>query len=156
MGIGPSTKETSKFHFQDPLVDLLQNDSDLDFCGIVVYGTSDVNEEKMRCSYRAAQMAIAMRAEGVIYTLDGWGNSHVDLENCFRYLGKAGIPIVGLSFIGRAGAPVVTNKYMDTIVDFNKSTSGEETEIIGENNRDELDCRKAIALLKLKMRKGDY
>jgi D-proline reductase (dithiol) PrdE len=154
MGIGPSTKETTKHHFYDPLVDLLQEDSDLDLCGIIVYGTSDVNYEKMRCSYRASQLAIAMRVDGAIITLDGWGNSHVDFENCINHLGKAGIPVVGLSFIGNAGKFVVQNKYMDTIVDFNKSELGVETEIIGENNKDELDVRKAIAFLKLKMRKG--
>lgn len=153
MGIGPSTKETTKHHFQDPLVELLQNDKDLDFCGIVVYGTSDISSEKHRNSYRAAQNAIAMRADGVIITIDGWGNSHVDYENCIRHLGKVGIPVVGLSFVGKAGAFVVKNKYMDTIVDFNKSKDGVETEIIGENNKDELDCRKAVALLKLKMKK---
>jgi len=153
MGIGPSTKETTKHHFRDPLVELLQKDSDLDFCGIVVYGTSDLSERKHRASYRAAQTAIAMRADGVIISIDGWGNSHVDYENCINTLGKAGVPVVGLSFVGKAGAFVVKNKYMDTIVDFNKSKDGVETEVVGENNKDELDSRKAIALLKLKMKR---
>lgn len=153
MGVGPSTKETTKHHFKDPLVDLLQNDQDLDFCGIVVYGTPDSSIEKQMTSYRAAQTAIAMRPDGVIITLDGWGNCHVDYENCIKYIGKAGIPLVGLSFIGTAGKFVVQNKYMDTIIDFNKSKDGVETEVIGENMREVLDCRKAIAMLKLKMRK---
>jgi len=155
MGIGPSTKETTKHHFKDPLVDLLQNDTDIDFCGIIVYGTDDVAFRKERCSYRAAQTAIAMRPDGVIISIDGWGNSHVDYENCIRTLGKAGIPVSGLSFIGKAGAFVVKNKYMDTIVDFNKSKDGVETEIVGENNKNELDCRKALAFLKLKMKKEE-
>lgn len=155
MGITPATKETTKFHFQDPLIDLLQKDPDLDFCAIIVYGTSDVSGEKQRCSFRAAQAAIAMRPDGVIYSLDGYGNSHVDMENCFNHLGKAGIPIVGLSFMGTAGALVVKNKYMDTIVDSCKTVGGIDTSVVGENNRNELDCRKAIALLKLKMRKEE-
>lgn len=131
----------------------MQNDPDLDLCGIIVYGTDDSNEKKMKCSYRASQYAMMMRADGVIITLDGWGNSHIDFENCINHLGKSGIPVVGMSFVGTAGAFVVKNKYMDTIVDINKSINGIETEVIGENNKNELDCRKAVALLKLKMRK---
>ena len=42
---------------------------------------------------------------------------------------------------------------MNTIVDINKSAEGIETEVVGENTTDELDARKAVALLKLKMRK---
>lgn len=153
MGVGPSTKETTKYHFKDPLVDLLQNDQDIDFSGIIIYGSADSNIEKQVVSYRAAQTAIAMRPDGVIITLDGWGNCHIDYENCIRHLGKVGIPIVGLSFIGTAGKFVVQNKYMDTIVDINKSEDGVETEVIGENMRDHLDSYKAVAMLKLKMRK---
>ena len=43
---------------------------------------------------------------------------------------------------------------MDTIVDFNKSQEGIETEVVGENTVNERDANKALALLKLKMRKG--
>ena len=48
--------------------------------------------------------------------------------------------------------PMPLNEYMDTIVDINKSTEGVETNVVGENNLDVLDARKAVALLKLKMR----
>ncbi|MFV0520168.1 MAG: glycine/sarcosine/betaine reductase component B subunit [Lachnospirales bacterium] len=153
MGLGPSTKETTKHHFKDPLIDLLAEQEDLDFCGIIVYGTSDNVTQKKKISYRAGQMAIACRPDGVIISLDGWGNYHVDYENCINTIGKAGIPIVGLSFVGKSGQFVVKNKYMDTIVDINKSISGTETEIIGENNKTVLDSRKAIAMLKIKMNK---
>ena len=44
---------------------------------------------------------------------------------------------------------------MDTIVDINKSAEGVETNVVGENNLDERDARKAAALLKLKMRKRE-
>lgn len=153
MGVGPSTKETTKHHFKDPLLDVIYDSKDVDLCGIIVYGTSDNITQKRYCSYRAAQTAIAMRVDGVIATLDGWGNYDVDYENCINNLGKAGIPVVGLSFIGTAGKFVVENKYMDTIVDINKSSKGVETEIIGENNKDEVDAKKALALLKLKIQK---
>lgn len=153
MGVGPSTKETSKHHFKDPLLDVISESDDIDLCGIIVYGTSDNIEQKKHCSYRAAQTAIAMRVDGVIATLDGWGNYDVDYENCINHLGKAKIPVVGLSFIGTAGKFVVDNKYMDTIVDINKSQNGIETEVIGENNKNIMDCRKALAMLKLKMQR---
>lgn len=155
MGVGPSTKETTKHHFSDPLLDVFDESSDIDLCGIIVYGTSDNVIRKKQCSQRAAQTAIAMRVDGVIATLDGWGNYDVDYENCIKHLGKVGIPVVGLSFIGTAGKFVVENKYMDTIVDINKSSNGIETEIIGENNKDYMDCKKALALLKLKMQQED-
>lgn len=47
------------------------------------------------------------------------------------------------------------NDYLDAIVDINKSATGEETNVVGENNMDRIDCLKAKALLKLKMRKKD-
>ena len=50
---------------------------------------------------------------------------------------------------------IVVNDYLDTIVDINKSESGEETNILGENNMTRVDCLKAKALLKLKMRKKE-
>jgi len=39
MGIGPSTKETSLHHFRDPLLDVVGEDKDVDFVGVVVLGT---------------------------------------------------------------------------------------------------------------------
>lgn len=58
-----------------------------------------------------------------------------------------------MSFVGTQGQFVVTNKYMDTIVDINKSEEGIETNVVGENNLSKLDAKKALSLLKLKMRK---
>ena len=46
----------------------------------------------------------------------------------------------------------VVNDYLDGIIDINKSEDGTETNVVGENNMVELDCLKAKALLKLKMR----
>lgn len=155
MGVGPSTKETTKHHFKDPLLELIAENEDIDLCGIIVYGTSDNTLQKKRCSKRAAEIAVSMRVDGVITTLDGWGNYDVDFENCINHLGKAQIPVVGLSFIGTAGKFVVENKYMDTIVDINKSKLGIETEKLGENNKELIDCKKALALLKLKMKREE-
>lgn len=156
MGIGPSTKETTLHHFRDPLLDVLDNDTDIDLLGVMLVGTPQSNADKHFVGNRAAQWAEAMRADGVIVSVDGWGNSHVDYANTIEEIGSRGIPVVGLSFIGTQARFVVTNRYMDTIVDLNKSTEGIETEVVGENTADTRDARKAVALLKLKIKaKGD-
>lgn len=152
MGIGPSTKETTLHHFRDPLLSVVSNDKDLDLLGVVIVGTPQSNEDKIFVGTRAAVWCESMRADGVIVSVDGWGNSHVDFANTIEQIGKRGIPVVGLSFVGTQAQFVVKNQYMDTIVDFNKSTEGIETEVVGENTVVELDARKASALLKLKMR----
>ncbi|MFB0919204.1 MAG: glycine/sarcosine/betaine reductase component B subunit [Clostridiaceae bacterium] len=153
MGIGPSTKETSLHHFRDPLLNVVSEDTDVDLLGIIIAGTPDAYEEKVLVGRRTAQWLESMRADGVIVSMDGWGNSHVDFENLFSEIGKRDIPVVGITFNGIQGKFVVTNKYMDTIVDINKSHQGIETEVVGENNIDGTDARKALAILKLKMRR---
>jgi hypothetical protein len=55
--------------------------------------------------------------------------------------------------VGLQGRLVCSNEYVDTIVDFNKSESGYESCVVGQNNLTELDAYKAAALLKNKMRK---
>lgn len=154
MGVGPSTKETTLHHFRDPLLDVVSKDKDIDLLGVIIVGTPQANEDKYFVGQRVATWVEAMRAEGVIISVDGWGNSHVDFANTIEEIGKRNIPIVGLSFVGTQAQFVVTNKYMDTIVDFNKSTEGIETEVVGENNVTEIDAKKALAFLKLKMRKA--
>lgn len=153
MGIGPSTKETTLHHFRDPLLNVITKDKDVDLLGVVIVGTPQDNKDKHFVGERAAQCIESMQADGVIISADGWGNSDVDFANTIEKIGQRNIPIVGLSFIGKQGKFVVTNKYMDTIVDFNKSKDGIETEVVGENNVDEIDAKKTLALLKLKMMK---
>ena len=155
MGIGPSTKETTLHHFRDPLLDVVDKDDDTDLLGVIMVGTPQDNKEKYFVGQRVAAWVEAMRADGVIISVDGWGNSHVDFANTIEEIGKRDISVVGMSFIGTQGKFVVTNEYMDTIVDFNKSEKGIETEVVGENNADHLDARKALAMLKLKMRKKE-
>ena len=153
MGIGPSTKETSLHHFRDPLLDVVSQDTDVDLMGIVIVGTPDDNVDKMLVGTRTAVWAEAMRADGVIISSDGWGNSDVDFTNTCEQLGTRGIAVTGLNFSGTVAQFVVTNNYLDGIIDINKSADGTETNVVGENNVVELDCKKALALLKLKMRK---
>ena len=155
MGIGPSTKETSLHHFRDPLLDVVSADEDLDLMGIMIVGTPDDNEDKILVGTRAAVWAEAMRADGVILSSDGWGNSDVDFANTVEQMEIRGIPVIGLKFSGTVGQFVVTNDYLDGILDINKSAEGVETNVVGENNVTQLDARKVTALLKLKMRKRD-
>ena len=127
MGIGPSTKETSLHHFRDPLLEVVSEDTDLDLLGLIVVGTPDDNKDKMLVGTRAAAMAECMR----------------------------GIPVTGLNFSGTVAKFVVVNDYLDGIIDINKSADGTETDVVGENNMVKVDCLKAKALLKLKMRHKD-
>ena len=155
MGIGPSTKETSLHHFRDPLLEVVRDDTDLDCLGVLLIGAPDGKEDKMLVGTRAAVAAECMRADGVILSCDGWGNSHVDYTNTMEQIGIRGIPATGITFNGTVAQFVVVNDYLDAIVDINKSATGEETNVVGENNMTRVDCLKAKALLKLKMRKKD-
>jgi len=155
MGIGPSTKETTLHHFRDPLLDVVSKDKDINLLGIVIVGTPQSHEDKVFVGRRTAACVEVMKSDGVIISVDGWGNSHVDYANTIEEIGKRGIDIVGLSFVGNQGKFVTTNKYMDTIVDFNKSKDGVETQVVGENNVCEIDAKKSLALLKLKMKRRE-
>ena len=143
MGIGPSTKETSLHHFRDPLLDVVSSDEDLDLMGIIIVGTPDDNTDKLLVGTRAAVWAEAMRADGVILSSDGWGNSDVDFANTAEQMEIRGIPVTGLKFSGTVGQFVV------------ESEEGIETDVLGENNVTELDAKKVTAMLKLKMRKNE-
>lgn len=154
MGIGPSTKETTLHHFRDPLVNEVDEDSELDLIGIIVAGTPQSAREKYFVGSRAAVMAYCAGAEGAIISADGWGNTDVDYENTARELGKRNIPFSGLKFIGTQARFVVTNKYLDAIVDINKSEEGIETEVVGENEASIIDVKKAIAFLKIKINRA--
>ena len=155
MGIGPSTKETSLHHFRDPLLDVVSNDTDVDLMGVVLVGSPDGNEDKMWVGTRAAVLAECMRADGVIVSCDGWGNSHVDYTNTMEQIGIRGIPAAGITFNGTVAQFVVVNDYLDAIVDINKNPEGVESNIVGENNMTEKDCKIALYKLKAKMKKKE-
>ena len=152
MGIGPSTKETTLHHFRDPLVDELCDDTDIDFAGVIVAGIPQDNINKYFTGDRIGAWAEAMRVKGAIVSEDSWGNSNVDFAHAIEEIGKRDIAVVGISFVGIQGAFVVTNQYMNNIVDINKSAEGVETNVVGENNLVRSDAKKAKAILKLKMR----
>ena len=152
MGIGPSTKETTLHHFRDPLVDELCDDTDIDFAGVIVAGIPQDNVNKYFTGDRIGAWAEAMRVKGAIVSEDSWGNRNVDFAHAIEEIGKRDIAVVGISFVGVQGAFVVTNQYMNNIVDINKSAEGVETNVVGENNLVRSDAKKAKAILKLKMR----
>lgn len=155
MGIGPSTKETSLHHFRDPLLDVVSQDRDVDLMGVMLVGSPDGNEDKMLVGTRAAVWAECMRADGVIVSCDGWGNSHVDYTNTMEQIGIRGIPAAGITFNGTVAQFVVVNDYLDAIVDINKNPEGVESNIVGENNMVEKDCKIALYKLKAKMKKKE-
>lgn len=155
MGIGPSTKETTLHHFRDPLLDVVSNDNDVNLLGVVIVGTPQSNKDKYFVGKRAAMCIQAMNIDGAIISVDGFGNSHVDFANTIQEIASRNMPVVGMSFVGTQGKFVTTNEYMDTIVDLNKSEDGIETLRVGENSSVILDAKKAISLLKLKIRRND-
>ncbi|MDL2307248.1 hypothetical protein LJC48_04385 [Desulfovibrio sp. OttesenSCG-928-C06] len=153
MGTGPSTKETTLHHFREPLIDLLSQDKEVDFLGIVVAGTSDEQEHKVFVARRVGALLESMRADGAIVSIDSWGNCHIDFANVIEAIGEKGIPLVGMSFVGKQAAFVVTNSYMDSIIDLNKTAVGDENCVMGQNTAVELDAIKAVKILKNKIHK---
>ncbi len=154
MGLGPSIKMTTLHHFRCPVTAALSNEEDLDFAGIIVDGVSEVCEDKLYTAKRVGDIAQAVRADGAIVAIDGWGNHHVDFVNVIEQLGRKGITSVGMSYIGLQGRLVCSNNYVDCIVDFNKCESGYESCIVGQNNLTGYDAMKAVALLKNRMKKA--
>jgi hypothetical protein len=151
MGIGPSSKETTLHHFRDPLTELLCRDKSIDFMGILFQGTPENCDHKHFAAGRSGVYAEMMRADGVLVESDSWGNSHIDFTSVIEAVGERNIPAVGLTFVGNQASFVVTNRYMDAIIDFNKTSEGIETCMVGQNTVDELDALKAVSILKRKM-----
>lgn len=153
MGLGPSIKMTSLYHFNCPTTKVLAEDKDIIFDGIIIDGVSENCDEKIRTSKQTANLAKEHNWQGALVAIDGWGNHHVDFVEVIEQLGILGIPSVGLSYIGLQGRLVCDSPYIDRIIDFNKSSSGYESCIVGENNLEEIDAIKATALLKNKLKK---
>ena len=150
MGVGPSTKETTLHHFRDPLINLIAEDPDIDFLGVVIGGIPDRNIDKKFTGERIGAWLEAMRCDGAIVSEDSWGNSNVDLAAAMEAIGRRDIPQVGMVLIGTQGI-VDQNEYMDTMVDTNHSEEGTETNIVAQNCMTIAEARKCVALLKLKM-----
>ena len=96
-----------------------------------------------------------MRADGAVAFCEGSGNNHVDFANLLAQLGKRNIAAADLTVMGKNGQPVINNNYTSDVIDICKSSGSVEPCVLGQNNLAATDCRKALAMLKLKMRKAD-
>lgn len=159
MGIGTSMKETTLHYYRDPLVEVLSEDKDVNLRGIVIVGSPDKNEDKYLSAERVGVSLECMRVDGAVFSCNGLGNNHVDYAHAIEETEKRGIPTAALSQCP-AKDFVVQNKYLDGVVCYYKSKhkmeqDGDETKVLAENTVTEVDARKALALLKLKMRKQE-
>lgn len=154
MGLGPSMKMTTLHHYRCPLTAELAKQNDMSFAGILIDGVSELCDDKIFTAKRTAQTAAMMQADGAIVTADGFGNHHVDFVNVIEQLGRRGIPAVGVSFFGEQGKLVCTGDYLGCLIDINKTSSGFETCVLGQNNLTADDAYKAVGLLKYRMKKA--
>ena len=154
MGLGPSIKMTSLHHYDCPVTKRLLKDPEVDFVGIIENGVSENYDAKVATAVGTGEIGAELKLDGAIVAIDGWGNHHIDFVNVIEQLGIHDIPSVGLSYIGLQGRLVATNPYVETVVDFNKESSGYETCNVGENNLTDMDAFKAIHILKHKVRKS--
>lgn len=149
--IGPASKEMSRHYWREPLVLEALHDEEVDLCGVVFVGSPQINAEKYYVSRRVGHTVEMMDVDGAFVTTEGFGNNHIDFASHIEQIGMRGIPVVGLSFCAVQGALVVGNKYMQYMVDNNKSESGIENEVLGCNTLCPEEGVRALAMLKAAM-----
>lgn len=152
--IGPASKETSRHYWREPMVLAAMNDDDIDLVGVLFVGSPQANTEKFYVSKRLGMTVEAMDLDGAIVTTEGFGNNHIDFASHIEEIGKRGVPVVGMSYCAVQGQLVVGNKYMDAMVDNNKSAQGIENEIFENNTLCPEDAIRALAMLETKMAGG--
>ncbi len=149
--IGPASKEMSRHYWREPLVLEALHDEEVDLCGVVFVGSPQINAEKFYVSKRVGHTVEMMDADGAFVTTEGFGNNHIDFASHIEQIGMRGIPVVGMSYCAVQGALVVGNKYMQYMVDNNKSESGIENEVLGCNTLCPEDAVRALSMLKSAM-----
>ena len=149
--IGPASKEMSRHYWREPLVLEALHDEEVDLCRVVFVGSPQINAEKYYVSRRVGHTVEMMDVDGAFVTTEGFGNNHIDFASHIEQIGMRGIPVVGLSFCAVQGALVVGNKYMQYMVDNNKSESGIENEVLGCNTLCQEEGIRALAMLKAAM-----
>ena len=149
--IGPASKEMSRHYWREPLVLEALHDPEVDLCGVVLVGSPQINAEKFYVSRRVGHTVEMMDADGAFVTTEGFGNNHIDFASHIEQIGMRGVPTVGMSYCAVQGALVVGNKYMQYMVDNNKSESGIENEVLGCNTLCQEDAIRALAMLKTAM-----
>ena len=146
--VGPSTKETSRHYFRDPLISLALNDEDIDLCGVAFVGSPAVNQQKHMVAERLGMLVATMDVSGVIVATEGYGNNHIDFAAYLEAIGKRGIPTVGATFCGNFGPLITGNKHTRNLVDCTKADIGLENGILADNTMVEEDAMVALAMLK--------
>ena len=149
--IGPASKEMSRHYWREPLVLEALHDEEVDLCGVIFVGSPQINAEKYYVSRRVGHTVEMMDVDGAFVTTEGFGNNHIDFASHIEQIGMRGIPVVGLSFCAVQGALVVGNKYMQYMVDNNKSESGIENEVLGCNTLCKEEGIRALAMIKAAM-----
>jgi D-proline reductase (dithiol) PrdA len=153
--IGPASKECTRHYYREPLVIAAMNDPEIDLCAVIFVGSPQVNSEKFYVSERLGMTVEALDVEGAIVTTEGFGNNHIDFASHIEQIGMRGIKVVGMSFSAVQGALVVGNKYMELMVDNNKSEEGIENEVLACNTLCKEDALRALGMLKSAMDGSD-
>ena len=146
--IGPASKEMSRHYWREPLVKLVMEDDELDLVGVVFVGSPQANAEKFYVSRRLGMLVESMEVDGAVVTTEGFGNNHIDFASHIEQIGMRGVPVVGVSYCAVQGALVVGNKYMNCMVDNNKSRQGIENEILENNTLAPEEAYRIVAMLK--------
>lgn len=149
--IGPASKETSRHYFREPLVLEAMEDGEIDLVGVIFVGSPQANSEKYYVSSLLGMTIEAMDVDGAIVTTEGFGNNHVDFASHIEEIGKRGVSVVGMTFSAVQGQLVVGNKYMDAMIDLNKSGQGIENEVLENNCLCQEDAIRALSMVKAKM-----
>lgn len=149
--IGPASKECTRHYYREPLVIEAMNDPEIDLCAVIFVGSPQVNSEKFYVSERLGMTVEALDVEGAIVTTEGFGNNHIDFASHIEQIGMRGMKVVGMSFSAVQGALVVGNKYMELMVDNNKSEEGIENEVLACNTLCKEDALRALGMLKSAM-----
>ncbi|HLR35403.1 MAG TPA: D-proline reductase (dithiol) proprotein PrdA [Tissierellales bacterium] len=149
--IGPASKETSRHYWREPLVLEAMADEEIDLAGVIFVGSPQINSEKFYVSKLLGMMVEAMDLDGAIVTTEGFGNNHIDFASHIEQVGKRNIPVVGVTYAAIQGQLVVGNKYMDAMIDLNKSRQGIENEILENNCLAYEDAVRILYMLKAKM-----
>ncbi len=150
--VGPSTKETSRHYFRDPLVTLALSDPEIDLCGVAFAGSPAISRQKKMVAERLGMLVEALDVQGVVVATEGYGNNHIDFAAYLEVIGKRGIPAVGVSYCGNFGPMITGNSYTCNLVDSAKSSNGLENSILADNTMVTEDALLALSMLKALMR----
>ena len=152
--VGPSTKETSRHYFRDPLVMQALADPEIDLCGVAFAGSPAISQQKKMVAERLGRLAEALDVQGVVVATEGYGNNHIDFAAYLEEVGRRGIPAVGASYCGSFGPMITGNRYTGNLVDCAKSPNGLENRILADNTMADEDAFLALAMLKSLMQGG--